>query len=347
MPILTEPQLVGKKQDISDLIYLADVKNVVALSMFKKGEKIKNMLFDFVCKSMGTRKKGGVPDGQPVTAVDTSNVKAVLQGRAEVFRRVPGVGFIAQLISQAGGVAGVTNEMDDAVGDQMKEIARDMEKEIWSNQDSRPDDGLNGAQFRGLGRWIYEGTATLTLDALDLSPTTGFYELPIPVPFRTPSNQIFTGSIATMAETDIGTLIQAKYENTGASSEMTGFVTPVIKNRFGAYSRYQANVTNFTSNVYVTNGKLKQDGVTLMGPVVDVYQSDWGTFRLVPVLTDFMPTSYTAFFLDMDQVRIRPLEMNAHFDLPIDGGGPKELLQNIFTVIPGDPRSHCKIAGTA
>ena len=196
-----------------------------------------------------------------------------------------------------------------------------------------------------MGRWIYEGTATLTLDAQDLSPTTGFYELPIPAPFRTPSNQIFTGSIATMEETDIGALIQAKYENTGASSEMTGFVTPVIKNRFGVYSRYQPNVTNFTSNVYVTSGKL--DGRTLIGPVVDVYQSDWGTFRLVPVLTDFMPTSYTAYFLDMDQVRIRPLEMNAHFDLPIDGGGPKELLQNIFTVIPGDPRAHCKIAGSA
>ncbi len=345
MPILTEPQLVGKKQDISDMVYLADVKNTPGLSMIKKGEKITNTLFDFVVKSLGTRKKGGVPDGQDVNAVDTVNVKAVLQGRTEVFRRVPGVGFIAQLISLAGGQAGVSNEMDDAMGDQLKEIARDMEKEIWSNQDSRPDDGVNGSQFRGLGRWIYEGTATLTLATGDLSPTTGFYELSIPSQFRTPSNQIFTGSIATMAESDISALVQAKYENTGASSEMTGFVTPVIKNRFGTYSRYQPTVSNFTNTVQVTSGKL--DGTKLMGAIVDVYQSDWGTFKLVPVLTDFAPTSYTGYFLDMDHVRIRPLEMNAHFDLPNNGGGPRELIQNIFTVLAGDPRAHCKIAGTA
>ncbi|MBA3571340.1 MAG: DUF5309 family protein [Pyrinomonadaceae bacterium] len=336
---------MGKKQDISDLIYLADVKNTVALSMFKKGAKITNTLFDFIVKTLGTRKKGGVPDGKDVNAFDTQNPKVVLQARTEVFRRAPMVGFIAQLISRAGGVAGTPNAMDEAMGDQLKEIARDMEKEIWSNQDSRPDDGVNGSQFRGLGRWIYNGTSTLTLDPLDTSPTTGYSELPVPAAARTPSNQIFTGSIATMSETDIGTLIQAKYENTGASSELIGFVTPVIKNRFGIFSRYTPNVTNFTSNVYVTSGRL--EGKTLFGATVDVYQSDWGTFKLIPVLTDFFPTSYTAFFLDMDHVRIRTLEMNAHYDLPNLGGGPRELIQNIFSVIPGDPRAHSKIDGTA
>jgi hypothetical protein len=238
--------------------------------------------------------------------------------------------------------------MEDAVADQVIETKRDIEREMWSNSDSMPDDGVNGSRMRGLGRWLYNGTSTLTLNtALDspVSATTGFNELPVPSAYRTPSAQIFTGSIATMAETDLGALIQSKYENTGASSELLGFVTPTIKNRIGFFSRYQPNVSNYTPNVYVTSGKL--DGATLIGATVDVYKSDWGTFRLMPVLVDFMPTAYTAFFLDNDHVRIRAGKMLDHQELPNLGGGPREVIQSVLSVIPGDPRAHCKIDGTA
>lgn len=347
MPALTEPYLVGKRQDISDLVYLADVKTTPGLSMIKKGKKLSNMLYDFKVKSMGGRKRGGVPDGKDVSAFDAQSPKRVLQARGEVFRRAPMVGFIAQLVSLAGGVAGEPNEMEEAVADQIIEHKRDIEKELWSNQDSRPDDGVNGSQFRGLGRWIYDGASTLTVDSAggDLSPTTGYAELPVPADVRTPGSQIYTGSIATMTEDQFGAIIQAKFENTGASSELAGFVTPVIKNRIGFFSRYQANVNGYTPVVQVTKGKV--DGTTLIGAAVDIYKSDWGTFTLHPVLVDFMPTAYTGFFLDMDQPKLRTLQMEARTELPNLGGGPREMIQSILSPLPGDPRAHAKIDGTA
>jgi len=341
--------LVGRRPDISDLVYLADVKPTPGFSTIKKGEKLKLMLFDFILKSMGGRKPLGVPDGKDVNAFDSQNVKIQLQARGTVARRAPMVGFIAQMEAGSGMIAGVGNDlMADAVADQVTETKRDMEREMWSNSDSMPDDGVNGSRMRGLGRWIYDGVSTLTLNtALDspVSATTGFNELPIPATYRTPSGQIYTGSIATMTEDQFGALIQSKYENTGASSELLGFVTPVIKNRIGFFSRYQPNVSNYTPNVYVTSGKL--DGTTLIGATVDVYKSDWGTFRLMPVLTDFMPTAYTGFFLDNDHVRIRAGKMLEHMELPDLGGGPREVIQSVVSVIPGDPRAHCKIDGTA
>jgi len=199
-----------------------------------------------------------------------------------------------------------------------------------------------------MGRWIYDGTSTLTLTtALDspVSATTGFNELPIPSAYRTPSAQIYTGSIATMTEAQFQALIQSKYENTGASSELLGFVTPTIKNRIGFFSRYTPTVSNYTPNIYVTTGKV--EGTTLIGATVDVYRSDWGTFTLMPVLTDFMPTAYTGFFLDNDHVRVRAGRMLEHKELPDLGGGPREVIQSVLSVIPGDPRAHCKIDGTA
>jgi Family of unknown function (DUF5309) len=331
MPAVLEPGLVGKRQDLQDMVYVADVKTTPGLASIKKGDPLSNMLFDFEVKSYGNRKSGGVPDGKDVDAFDAQSPKYVMQARGEVFRRAPMVGFIAQKMSQAGGVAGTKNLYNEAKADQAKEHGRDMEKELWSNQDSRPDTGI-GSKFRGLGLW--------TTNAPTLTDT-----LSIPVPAQIPANQVFTGSLATMVEDDVGALIQAKYENTGASSDLRGFVTPSVKNKFGFFSRYQANVTGYTSGVYITTGKL--EGTTLFGPTVDVYKSDWGTFQLFPVLTDFTPSATWGLFIDMAHPRIRSAGTDMYDDLPDLGGGPRGLLESIISVLPGDLRSYAKIDATA
>lgn len=312
------------------MIYVADVKTTPGLASIKKGPQIKNSLYDFELKSYGARKSGGVPDGKDVDAFDAQSPKVVMQARIEVFRRAPMVGFIAQKLSQAGGVAGTPNLFNEAKADQAIEHARDMEKEIWSSQDSRPDTGL-GSKFRGLDLWT------------DPSPTLTD-TLTIPAAVQTPADQVYTGSLASMTEEDVGALIQAKYENTGASSDLRGFVTPAVKNKFGFFSRYQANVTGFTSSVFITTGKL--EGNTLFGPTVDVYKSDWGTFQLFPVLTDFTPSAYWGLFVDMAHPRIRSLGSEMWDDLPNLGGGPRGLLESIISIHPGDPRSYAKIDAT-
>lgn len=327
------------------MMYVADRKVTPGITSIRKGEPLSNMLYDFVVKSYGARKPGGVPDGKDVSAFDAQSPKRQLQARGEVYRRAPMVGFVAQKMSLAGGVAGVPNQMNEAKADQLIEHKRDIEKEFWSNQDSRPDDGVNGSKARGLGRWIYDGAATLTLDASDPSPTSGYYELPVPADVRTPGNQIYTGSIGSMTQAQFDAIIQAKYENTGASSDLRGFVTPIIKNRVGFFSRYQPDVTGYSSRVFVSTGFL--EGNTLFGATVDVYRSDWGTFELFPVLTDFMPTAYTGYFLDMAQPRLRSAGTYEDSDLPNLGGGPRALIQSILSFFPGDPRAHAKIAGTA
>ena len=330
------------------MLYVADRKTTPGISSIRKGEPIKNMLYDFILKSYGTRKPGGVPDGKDVNAFDAQSTKRQLQARGEAFRRAPMVGFIAQEMSLAGGVAGVPNQMAEAKADALLEHKRDIEKELWSNQDSRPDDGINGSKMRGMGRWIYDGVATLVIDPSDPSPTTGYYELPVPADVRTPARQIYTGSISAMPQTGANSfedMIQGKYEATGASSDLRGFVNPSIKNRIGFFSRYQPDVTGYSSRVYITTGQL--EGTTLFGATVDVYRSDWGTFELFPVLSDFTPTPYTGYFLDMAQPRLRSAGTFEQTDLPNMGGGPRSLIQSILSIFPGDPRAHCKIAGSA
>ena len=328
------------------MLYLSDVKDTPFTSMVRKGPKpVDPLLWEYGLKNRGNRKRGGVPDGKDVDAFDSQNPRVFVQARSEVWRRAPMTGFLAQIRAANGGVAGVTNQFDEQVTEQIEELKRDIETELLSNQDSQPDDGVNGAQTRGLGRWVYNGTNTLTIATGDGSPTTGYNELPVPAGYRTPTNQIFTGSIASMTEADLAALIQAKWTNTGASSELRGFVTSAIKNQIGFFSRYQPTVNNYTANIYVTSGKV--DGTTLMGPMVDIYKSDWGTFTLHPVSNDFMPTAYTGYFLDMKQVSLRVTENLDEEPLPDLGGGKREWIRTILGLEAGDPRAHAKIDGTA
>lgn len=331
---LLEPDLVGKRQDLSDMIYIADRKTTPGIASIKKGEPLSVWLYDYIAKSYGDRKRESPPDGKDVNAFDMQSPKVVLQARAEEFRRAPMVGEQAQAVSEAGGVAGTRNLFNEARADQMLEIGRDVEKAIWSSTDSRPSDGVNGSQFRGMDKWLSRGP---------------FNELAVPAAAQIPANQIFSGSISDINvwnEDALGALIQAKYENTGASSDLRGFVTPIIKNAIGFFSRYQPNVTAYTSAVFVTTGKLQ--GNTLFGPTVDIYKSDWGTFELFPVLTDFMPSTRHGFFLDMDQPRIRVMGgAKEQRDLPDLGGGPRSLIKWILSLLPGHPPAHCKIAAAA
>jgi hypothetical protein len=358
MPALTANSQVGVREDLSDLIYLADVKETPFTSTVKKGKRPTNpSLWEYGVKRRGARKHGGVPDGKDVNAFDSQNPKDYLQARSEVWRRAPMVGFIAQITSRNGGVAGVTDQFDEAVADQLVEIKRDMETEFLSNQDSRPDDGVNGLWTRGPGRWLHNVLAT-NGDVLPLGAaatavgqaTTGFVELPIPTSYRTPANQIYDGSMGNgsttgLTEDVLKNLIQAKWDNTGASSELRGFVTSAIKNRVGLFSRYEQNIAGMTPNLQVTTGRVS--GTKLLGAMIDVYSSDWGTFTLHPVSTDFMPSAYTGYFLDMSQVQLRVTENVAQMELPNLGGGPREFIQSIIGLEMGDPRAHAKINATA
>jgi hypothetical protein len=346
------------REDVADMIYVADVKEKPFIAMVKKGPAPKNLsLFEYGVKSRGARKHGGVPNRKDVNAFDTQIPPDWLQARSEVWRRAPQVGFIDVIESSRGAIAGVEDIWADAKADQLEEIGRDMETEFLSNQDSRADDGVNGLWTRGMGRWLHNPAAT-NGDTLTLStesaalgqPTSGFAELAIPSAYRTPANQIYDGVIGDgvstgLTEQVVKDLIGAKWGNTGASSELHGFVTQIIKDRFGFFADYEKNVAGATPMVQITSGRI--DGNTLMGRTVDIYKSEWGTYILHPEPTSFMPTAYTGYLLDMKQVQIRRTTAVNEKDLPDLGGGPRELIQAIDALQGGDPRAHVKFNATA
>lgn len=300
--------------------------------MRKVGGLEKQLYFEYQVSKLGARKSGGVPDGTDFQAFDGATPRAILAQRGEVFRRAPMVGFIA-----AGNqIAGIGNEWTKAKSDQLTEHKKDMEYEFYSDNESQADTGVAGSKFRALGRFINDGTTP-----------GGLTDTAIQTDFRTPSTQIYASTLGDgistgLLETTVSGMMQARWEQSGDSGDLSGFVSATIKNRFGLFSRYVPNISNATPMVRLNNGTV--DGTTLFGPVVDVYKSDYGTFRLMAIPLELLPSQYRGYFLDMTQIALRVREMTKKVPLDDNGGGPREGIQSIVGPEWGDPRSHIKIA---
>lgn len=342
MPGILDANQIGKREFLMGLLFLADARKTVFLSTARKsksavtGKKgLPNMLGTYNVKVLGDRKAGGVADGKDVGAFDGEPPRQQLAFRAEKYRRAPMVGDIAE----GNDVAGVEDEFAAAVADQLKEHARDMEAELLSDQDSSANGGLeNGSTQRGLGRWVNAGELAIS------DPNC-----PIPSGARTPTAQVYTGVIGDgvttgLLEQTVQDLLQNRWDSTGDSGELMGFVGATIKNRFGLFSRYTPSLTGATPNVQTISATYQ--GGTFYGPTVDVYKSDWGGFTLMPVNTTFLPNAKRAYFLDMSMVEVRSRYWCREKDIPDLGGGPRELIESIIALIPGDLRSHVKIAAT-
>lgn len=290
----------------------------------------KQLLFQYGVRKLGDRKSGGVPDGKDIEAFDGATPRALIYQRGEVYRRAPMVGFIAA----GNDIAGIGDEYRQAKIDQMIELKKDIEVEMLSDQDSRPDDGVNGSKFRALGRFVNAGELAFT-------------ELPIPTGFRTPTAQVYTGALGDGISTGFTEavaqgILQSRWDLAGDSGDLTGFVSATIKTRFGVFSRYTPNIASSTPMIRLSSGQVS--GNTLFGASIDVYKSDWGTYRLMAVNTEFLPDQYRGYFLDMTQIKMRNRELLNTMPLQDQGGGPREMIRSILGPEWGDPRAHVKIA---
>lgn len=344
MPAILDSTQVGKKEFRLGVIFLADNLETPFLSAAHKpassysNEKtgIPNMLGTYQLKTRGERKAVGVADGRDVGAYDADPPRDELAFRAMKVRRAPKVGEIAE----GNDVAGIKSEMAEAVANQSVNLKRDIEFHFLGDAESSANGGFEGGSVtRSLGRTINAGELAIT------DPNC-----PIPANIRTPAGQVYTGTYGDGINTGLtqdvvqGTL-KERWERTGDTGQLMGFVGTMIQDRFSKFSTYVPDVSG-ASPIVRTEREGYGTGV-FMAPYVDVYKSGpYGAFALLPVATQFLPDAYRAYFLDMSQVMIRSRYWFKEHPLPDMDGGPRKAIKCLVALIGGDPRSHVKYAAT-
>lgn len=324
MPSTREIDQVGKREDLSDMIAVADAKSTIVTTMLRKGAKPINVNFDWQADQYDTPKTGGTVDGTDVTSYeDAAKYRARLRGRAQLFRRAPRVTTLAEEVSEAAGTNG--SEFARAKIKKMVEIKRDMEATFLSDQDSQADDGGKPYLTRGLGSWISS------------TPQT---DNPVPTGYLTPAGSIFTGALTGFTEDSLSAILQSRWDQTGTSDELIGVVGSTLKRAISNFTRYDgtkasnANVRFFTQAAQ--DNKLET--------TVDFYEGDFGSIEIHK--SSFVPNTNRGYFLDMRMLELRTHTAPYFKQLEDRGGGPNGLIQAIVGLAVLNPLSHAKVVGS-
>ena len=152
-------------------------------------------------------------------------------------------------------------------------------------------------------------------------------------------------SIDVLTEGNVNDMLEAMFQVTGSKSTINGYVTTALKKAFSNFRNIQANVAGFTH--------LRRYGNDLddrkISNVVDIYEGDFGTIQLIPVLyIDPTPVTGNApkqlgYFLHQERWHTRNQQAPGAEDLPNNGGGPRKQIDAIAALACDNPQAEGKI----
>jgi hypothetical protein len=318
---------VGAREDLADLIAIADMKATPFLTAAKKSAAPTNPLFSWLVDGLDNARRTGVLGNEDAATFENKAAnRKRLYGRIQKLWRLPKVSDIAENVSDTAGL-GVKAEMRAAIARSMKEIARDIEATLCSDQDSREESGSDANLTRGLGSWINNSAQS---------------DLAVDSAYRTPAASVTTTATGSMTDTVVQGILQSIYTQTGVRKRLTALCGPTHKRAYTAMTQVQFGSTNVASAVRVYNAEL---AAGIVGASVDVFIGDFGELELVPSMflrTDVSAAAglCSAFYVDMDGVSIRYNRRPRYKPLEDNGGGPRGIIDAIVGLQVDSPLQH-------
>lgn len=262
--MLLEKNVVGKKTDWANYITLSDEHETPMLRVLPKGPKPVNVVKNYQSDTYTAPQPNAWADGKDWDTFKSAGAnRKPLSARVQWFVQTAAVSKLAEDVTDT---AGITDELAHEIPKKMTEMAREMECSAASDQSSVADAGdqANGNKFRGMGAWI---KATANADA----------DVAVDANILTPSASIYSGTKANLTEDAIKAALEAAWLATGSNGKKVGFVGSQLKKRFGEFQYYIPNALTTLQNRVVSKDQADH---TLMGGMVDVYNSDWGNVEL-------------------------------------------------------------------
>ena len=315
---LTEPNQIGKREDLADLYSIVDMKSCPFLTRVNKSRKPTNSKFEWQVDAYATPKVAGTIDGADVTDYENhATNRARLSNYVQVFRRTKKVSRLAENLSD---VAGVPSEIGLASAKGLVELKRDMETTfLQNNVDGQADDGTKPYLTVSLGRWI--STAGPSVPGS------------VPAAFRPAAAQVNTDAITSIDEdADVQAMLKSIYDATGMNGDYVLLAGSSLRRRITDMTR-----TLTGAGVAAKPRSFNVDaGSTTVSSTTTVYQGDYGTITVES--SNFIAADHTTgselgkgcgYLLDMDKISLRQLKSAGRESFDDMGGGPRILLEAV------------------
>lgn len=333
MAIATTYNTAGDREDLTNALTILTPEDCPKTSTFSKSTDAFNMLHEWQMDTLQPVSIAGFVEGADVSSfTDQVAQRARVGNRQQLFFRTWAVSR-SQLASDP---AGVTNEMANSKAKAMREIKRDIEATIGSDNDLQTGTGLVPSKLRALGKWI------------NTSPGSD-----VPAAYTTPSASISTATSGALTESGFNDVYQSIFQQVGGARSYTLYAGPTLKRTI---SKFQRNASGTTATqVYLVNQDATQHQIDLN---VTIYNGDFHNVTIIPDMFNGLadganPGTVTAqqqnrgYVIDPDLVGISYMFGVEPQDLPDFGGGPNGYLRCSCTLEVKNPLGLGKFAGSS
>jgi hypothetical protein len=330
MAIATTYNTAGDREDLTNALTILTPEDCPKTSTFSKSTDAYNMLHEWQMDTLQPVSIAGFVEGADVSSfTDQVAQRARVGNRQQLFFRT----WAVSRSQQASDPAGVTSEVANSKTKAMREIKRDMEATIGSDNDLQTGTGLVPSKLRALGKWI------------NTSPGSD-----VPAAYTTPSASISTATSGALTESGFNDVFQSIFQQVGGRRSYTLYAGPTLKRTI---SKFQRNASGTTATqTYIVNQDASQHQIDLN---VTIYDGDFHHVTIIPDMFNGLadganPGTVTAqqqnrgYVIDPDLVSLSWMFGVESQDLPDFGGGPNGFIRSSITLQLNNPLGLGKFA---
>ena len=325
-PVTTQGPSASNREDLTDVLTILAPEETPALSSANK-QKANATFVEWTVDGLSNPSTTGISEGADITSfTDQFASRARLGNYIQKFRRDFMVSDLQEAVDSVGPA-----KVAQAEAKAIRELKRDIEATILSDNDRQAETGAVPYKMRGLGDW---------LDSAGPSD--------VPADYRTPAASIEDAGAA-ITESEFNTVIRSIYRANGEANNLVLIADTSLRKQIADYARFGVDVANGTnSGVRSVNYDGNDSTIKLS---VEVYQSDFGIVSIInmnPVTNPETVTGASAnhdrgYMINPDFYGIHELIPMGSSRLPNMGGGERGFVDCALTLGVYAPAAHGKI----
>ena len=318
-PVTTQGPSVSNREDLTDVLTILAPEETPALSSANK-QKANATFVEWTVDGLADPVTTGISEGADVTTfTDQFASRARLGNYIQKFRRDFMVSDLQEAVDSVGPA-----KVAQAEAKAIRELKRDVEATILSDNDRQAETGSAPYKMRGLGKFLDGNNAD------------------IPDEYETPAASRETQTAAgDLTEAELNTLIRSIYRANGEANNLVLIADTNLRKQIADYAR----LGNQTSTVRNVNYDGNNSTIKLS---VEIYQSDFGIVSIVNMNPTTNPETVTGettnhdrgYMINPDYYGIHELIPMGSSRLPNMGGGERGFVDCALTLGVYAPAAH-------
>jgi hypothetical protein len=313
---------------LTDVLTILAPEETPALSSANK-QKATSTFVEWTIDGLASPTTAGVKEGADVTAfTDQFASRARIGNYVQKFRRDYLVSDLQEAVDSVGPA-----KVAQAEAKAIRELKRDVEATILSDNDQQAETGAVPYKLRGLGEFIKSTAQTTNA---------------VPADYRTPAASIDANG-ASITEAQFNTVVRSIYRANGEANNLTLIADTSLRKQIADFARFSAD-SAVSANAGVRSVNYDGNDSTIKLSV-EIYQSDFGIVSIVNMNPETNPETVTGantnhdrgYMINPDYYGIHELIPMGSSRLPNMGGGERGFVDCALTLGVYAPAAHGKI----